>query len=187
MNQTNPVTDLARERSGQQTADTFTVDGVTLRFVNVPASVVQDAVARLKPPQVPTWYNPDKARDEDNPNDPGYLLALERYGEEKGRVANDALIMFGVEVVEGFPPEDDKWLKKIRRSATLGLYDLDWVDWDDETDLEYLFKKYRAMTVPRLVALSARLGLNREAIAQAVASFRGDEERSTDSGGQPPK
>lgn len=179
----NLVTELAKERQSEQPPDTFVVEGVIVRLVPVPSSIIQDAVTRLKPPPVPTWHNPDKGRDEPNPNDPGYLAALEQFQQEKGKVANDAMVMFGAEIVEGFPPENDRWLRKLQKADRLGILDLSWADPEDDIDQEFLFLKYVAITTDRLVQIGTMAGLSREAVAQAAASFRRNQGRGTDTAG----
>lgn len=177
----NPVVELAKERQGAEAAEEFTVDGVRIRLVGVPSGTIQDAVARIPVPEVPLWHNPDKDRDEPNPNDPGYLKALERHSQEQGRVATEAMIMFGCEIdPETWPPQSDVWLRKLQLSARIGMLDLSWVDWDDEIDLQFLFLKHRAVGNDRLIQIGRVGGLNREAIAQARASFQRSQAGDTD-------
>ena len=183
MTDSHPAADVARERRGKSTlSDTFEVLGVTIRMVQVPTSAITDAISRIKPPEVPMWHNPDKDRMEPNHNDPGYLARVDAFNQERGRVSNDVMILFGTEIVAGFPPEDDSWLRRIRRSAQMGVLDLSWVDLDDPdpVDLELLFLKYVAVTRERLAQISQFAGLSQEAIAQAQATFPGDEGRGTD-------
>lgn len=180
----NPVTELAKERTDHSlSGHTFVVSGVTIRIVNVPSSIIQDAITRLKPPDVPLWHNPDKDRDEPNPADPSYLQALEDFQQEKARVANDAMIMFGAEIVEGFPPEDNRWRRSLERAHKLEILDLSWADWDDPIDQEFMFLKYVAITTDRLVQIGAMAGLSQEAVDQAAASFRRNQGRRSNSTG----
>ena len=178
---THPVVELAKERSQGKSVHSFTVDGVCIRLVGVPSGTIQDAISRIKVPDVPTWYNPDKDRDEPNPNDPSYLKALEVHGQEQGRVATEAMIMFGCEIDQDtWPPQDTTWLRKLKLAARRGTLDLDWVDWEDEIDQQFLFLKYHAISNDRLVQIGQLGGLSREALAQARSSFQRSEAGDTD-------
>jgi len=177
----NPVVELAKERTRDKAPNTFTVDGVLIRLVNVPSGTIQDAVSRIKLPEVPTWHNPDKDRDEPNPSDPSYLAALEQHKQEQGRVATEAMIMFGCEIEqETWPPQDGTWLRKLKLADRRGMLDLSWVDWDDEIDLQFLFLKYHAIDNVRLVQIGQLGGLSQEALAQARSSFQREETGDTD-------
>lgn len=177
----NPVVGLAKERQQAATPHEFVVDGVCIRLVGVPSGTIQDAIARVQIPDVPLWHNPDKGRDEPNPNDPGYIKALERHGQEQGRVATEAMIMFGCEIdPDTWPPQRDTWLKKLKLAQRIGLLDLSWVDWDEEIDLQFLFLKHHAVDSERLVQIGMMAGLSQEAIAQARASFQRSQAGDTD-------
>ena len=177
----NPVVELAKERSQGKKAHSFEVDGVCIRLVGVPSGTIQDAISRVKVPDVPTWYNPDKDRDEPNPNDPSYLKALEVHSQEQGRVATEAMIMFGCEIDQDtWPPQDSTWLRKLQLAARRGTLDLAWVDWEDEIDQQFLFLKYHAISNDRLIEIGQAAGLSQEARAQARASFQRPEAGDTD-------
>ena len=178
---THPVVELAKERKQNIAPNEFKVDGVTICMRGVPSGTVQDAMAKVKPPPVPTWYNEDKGREEENPNDPSYLQALEDLKSEKALAATEAVIMFGMDIDQGtWPPENDVWLKKLKLAHKRGLLDLSWVDWDDMIDQQFLFLKHRAMTNERYLQLSAMSGMNQEAMVEAIASFRRAQAGNTD-------
>ena len=177
----NPVVELAKERTRDKAPSTFEVDGVLIRLVNVPSGTIQDAVSRIKLPEVPTWHNPDKDRDEPNPSDPSYIAALEQHRQEQGRVATEAMIMFGCEIEqETWPPQDDNWLRKLKLAHKRQTLDLSWVDWDDDIDQQFLFLKYHAVSNDKLVQIGQLGGLSQEALAEARASFRREETGHTD-------
>jgi len=177
----NPVVELAKERSQGVDAHSFEVDGVCINLVGVPSGTIQDAISRVKIPDVPTWYNPDKDRDEPNPNDPSYLKALEIHSQEQGRVATEAMIMFGCEIDQDtWPPQDTTWLRKLKLTSRRGTLDLDWVNWEDEIDQQFLFLKYHAISNDRLVQIGQLGGLSREALAQARSSFQRPEGEQAD-------
>jgi len=173
------VTDVAKERGGQVDQPVTLSTGVRAYVRPVAASLIDEVTARIRDPDVPTWHNPDKDRDEPNPNDPAYLRGLEDANRQRGIAAIDALVMFGVDLVDGLP-EDDSWLAKLRYLEKRGHLDLSSYDMDDQTDLEFLFKRFVAVASPDIALISMRSGVQGEAVAQAARSFRGDDTRAAD-------
>jgi len=113
-------------------------NGVKATLMPVPPALVQDVQLRIRDPQVPMWFNPDKERDEPNPVDPGYLSEKEHALLERTAAVMDAAIMFGVELEEGFevPPS---FIKRLKR---LGIE----FDENDPEEVEFRFKKYSVGT-----------------------------------------
>lgn len=77
--------------------------GVRLKLRHVPSMVIVAAQKQLKQPVIPRWHNTDKDRDEDNPNDPGYLRELAEYNSKVGDITTDAYLVNGVTVLEPLP------------------------------------------------------------------------------------
>lgn len=174
------VTVAKKERKQATTAGTFTLStGVEARVVPVSQSIIQDAMAMLKEPEVPLVYIKEKEREEPNPAHPDYLKAMEQYRREQFRVTFDTFALFGVELVAGVP-EDDGWLKKLRLHERLGHLDLTRFDLDDEIDREFVYKRYVAMSTEDYVLVGMLSGINPEEVDRAVASFRGEEARPAD-------
>ena len=154
-------------------------NGHPARFVPVPQSVIQAALALQPEPRVPMWYNPDKEREEPNPNHPDYLEAVERYEREQYGITFDCYAMFGVELVGGLP-EDDGWLKKLKLMQRLGRLDLSAYDLEDDIDLEFVYKRHFAMGNEDYVAVGLISGINPEEVRRAARGFPGDEARGAD-------
>jgi hypothetical protein len=165
----NVAVQVAQDKNNKVN-DEFTLNGVNVRLVAVPVGLIQDAQSRLKIPKVPTFFNDSKGREEENPVDPDYLMKVDKYNEDRGIAALDTMLMFGIEI-DGLP-ENDSWLKKIKWLHKRGTLDLSAVDFDDEIDLEFLFKKYVVGTRDVITDISKIAGVGREAIAQAKAGFR---------------
>jgi hypothetical protein len=174
-----PAVDVAKEVK-QPEEKVIERYGVKARIVPAPPGLVQDAVGRLSPPPVPTWFNEKKGRDEPNPSDPSYLAALEKYESDRGSAAIDALVMFGVELLDELPV-DGKWVKKLKFLHLKGSLDLGWVeDWEDSVTLEFLFKRYVLIHTGDLQEIAKQTGVSEEAIAQAKRGFRSKATRRTD-------
>jgi hypothetical protein len=129
----------------------------------VAASLIDEVRARVPEPKVPVWHNPDTDRDEENPNDPAYARALEEYGHTLGLVSIDAMILFGVELADPIPA-DGAWLRKLAR---LGIE----VDASDPDEVEFAYKKYVAMGLSDIEAVSARARVTGAAVENAARSF----------------
>lgn len=130
----------------------------------VPPALITDVSARIKDPPVPKVYIKDKDRYEENPNHPTYIAALERAELERTQAQTDAIIMFGVELEEGFEIPD-RWVKKLK---VLGFE----FDEDEPEELEFAFKKY-GVTNAILIRVSALTGVTEEGLAAADQFFRG--------------
>lgn len=155
--------------------------GVVLRAVAAPVWLLQDAVRRIPKPVAPMRMNADRGYEEADENDPAYLAAADRYAMDAAGAANDALLLLGTEIVEvpdGFERHtDDGWIEEL---AAVGL---------DVSGMHrrMAWLKYWAVRsasdVARVIGAAARkTGVREEDVSDAVASFRGREERLADSG-----
>ena len=91
--------------------------GVVLRSKPINRNVFADILSEHVPPRVPTSYNTDKGREEDNPQDPDYLEEMQRYNTQLARAMSDALIVLGTDF-ESKPDElpsydDETWLEEV--------------------------------------------------------------------------
>lgn len=153
--------------------------GYRARLHPVASSLIADVTAQLDEPQIPVFMNEDKGREEPNPNDPAYIKAMAEYQRKQGQAGLDAMVMFGVELVDGVPPKEE-WLPKLqfmerRKSLDLSDYDL-----DNEMDLEYIFKKYIAVGNADYERITELSGVSEADIDEAVRKFQGDEARGAD-------
>jgi len=164
---TKAVLTVARQ---QQTDDIIVLStGYRARIVPVAPTLLQQVSAQFKEPPVPTWHNPDKGRDEPNPNDPDYLRTVQEVNEQRGLAVMDALILFGVELVDPIP--EDGWENKLRY---LGIE----VDTNDPLARELAFKKYVAVGNADLMEITRRAGITEEAVQEAAQMFRRQQTRT---------
>ncbi len=145
--------------------------GVRARLVPVSASLIDEVVAEVKMPEVPIWENPEKGRKEPNPEDPTYLEESAKAERLRGVAAIDAMILFGVELIDGVPDADD-WLNKLQFLEKRGKISLAEYDLKDELDKEFLYKKFIAVSSDDLIMLSTMSGISEGDIAQAADGFR---------------
>jgi len=159
----NPVVAVAREHR-DASGDTVLSTGVSAKLTPVSAALIDEVTSRIPNPNVPTWHNPDTGRDDPNPLHPDYVAALGEANRKRGMAALDAIIMFGVGLVEPVP--DTGWEKKLKR---LGME----VDVSDPDEREWSYKKYVAVGAADLNRLMALSGVSQEAVARAADSFPG--------------
>lgn len=156
-----------------------TSHGIRFRVQPVTTSLIDEVTSRIKDPEIPMWHNEDKGRDEPNPSDPVYLKEMEATAHRRGVASIDALIMFGIDLVDGVP-EDDAWLKKLQYMEKRGTLSLKGYDLKDPVDLEFLYKKMVVSNNDVLNLVSQASGITAEDVELAEASFRGDAERPAD-------
>lgn len=174
-NKQNPVVATAKEvRRGDQGESIVLSTGVRARLAAVGASLIEDAASRVDYPPVPTFYNEDKGREEENPNDPAYLKACADIDRQRARAANEAMVMFGVDLVDPID-FDGAWIKRLKWLEKRGRIELSEFDMDDEMDLEFLYKRYIAVGARDIVMLGKAIGMGRADLETALASFQDNE------------
>jgi hypothetical protein len=177
MSHKQPVVEVAH--AARQNGDEHLItlsDGRRARLVPVSAALIDEVSSRIEDPAVPTFFNEEKGREEENPFDPAYLRATEDIGRRRGLATLDAMIMFGVELLEGLP-EDDGWVKKLVWMEKHDRLDLSGYDLDDEIDREFVYKRYIACPPTLAQRIGQLSGLSATEVAAAERSFPGDETR----------
>jgi len=160
--------------SAPSKVDTFEVDGVKVLVKPVSSLLIQEVVSHIKDPEIPLSPNPDKeGRMDENPFDPAYVKALREAQTKRANATTDTLIMFGLELVDGLP-KNDLWLQKLRKLEKMGLLDLTGIDFDDQFDKEFAFKKFIAGTNPMIMEVTRSSGVSKEDIDVATDSFQGN-------------
>jgi hypothetical protein len=147
--------------------------GVRVRLSPVSSSLVEEMKRSIPMPKVPVVFIKEKEREEENPNDPAYIAEVEEAEEKRAEALFDALVMFGVELVDGLP-EDDIWVKKLQFLEKRGGMDLSGFNLKDNFDLEFLYKRYVAVAGADLQTIGALHGFKPLEVARARAMFLGD-------------
>ena len=170
----SPAATVAKERSRDDVVELST--GYMAKIVPVAASLITDVTTRIADPAVPTVVIEGKKKPEPNPDDPEYRIALGEANSKRATATMDAIVMFGVELVDGVP-EGDGWLTKLKYMEKLGHLEMSGYDLDDPTDLEFVFKRYIAISAEDMAEVMRRSGVTEQAIAAATDTFPGDETR----------
>ncbi len=136
-------------------------------------------------PQPPVVHIEEKGREEENPSDPEYLRALERYTANSSERLHNLMLLTGLKVVEvpdGVSAlENDEWLDLLK---ALGLplpenpidRKIAWLKYvivSDVVDLALVSTPLRAM-----------LGIEEKAVANSVNLFRSFTQQPVDNGSE---
>jgi hypothetical protein len=154
------VREVKKEKDGIVTLNS----GVRAKFKPVSPSLIAEVMNRVKQPIPPKFKNPENGIEEDNILDPTYIAALGDVDRLRSDMATNAMIMFGVELLDGIP-DDKMWIKKLKYLSIE-------VDESDELAIEFAYKKYVALSVDDLVSLTKMSSITKEAIDKETASFQ---------------
>jgi hypothetical protein len=172
------VIQTAKEKNTKVVEVTLST-GVRARIKTVAASLIDKVTSRLVEPEVPMEMNPDKQREEANPLSPKYLAAMREYNKARGEAAIEAMVMFGVELLDEIPP-DSEWLDQLQVLAKHDRLDLSKFDLQNPIEKEYLYKIFIAVGTPDLALVMASAGIPTEAMNRAADSFQRKDEGGTD-------
>ena len=169
-NKSNPALNVAKKQQ-RASEEVILSTGIRAILVPVASNAIQEAVAEVTMPQVPTQEIEGRSEPVENPNHPDYIVALETAKQEQAQAALDICIVLGVELIDGLP-EDVKWLKKLQWLAKRKRISLDGYDLDDEMDVEFLYKKHIAMSNVDWELLGSISGISQEDRQQAADMFQ---------------
>jgi hypothetical protein len=153
--------------------------GYRARIRPVAAKLLDDVGAMVPAPEVPKQWIEEKQREEYNPLDPNFQRQLREATRLRGQRIMEAMVMFGVELVDPLPPLDE-WLPKLRLLAKHGSLSLEAIDFTDPIDTEFAFKNYIAVSAHDLRHVSKASGLTEQEVVAAATGFPGTAPRSTD-------
>jgi hypothetical protein len=174
----NPTIRVAKTFSAEKDVVTLS-SGYQAYIRPVPSKLLDEVASAVQDPDVPKQFIEAKGRDEYNPMDPAYLRQLRAANRSRGIRITEALIMFGIDLVEPVPPSDE-WLPRLLYMAKRGALNLDEFDFGDPLDREFVFKCYVAVAATDMMYVSRASGLTEPEVAVAMAGFPGKETRDTD-------
>lgn len=158
--------------------------GVVLGLRPVPPFALQEALRQIRAPVPPLWMNEDKGRQEENPSDPDYLAAVDRYVETRLETIANVTMALGTDlksVPDGMPgPDDDVWIEEMEVAAPAVS-----IPRTPPRARYVAWLRFRAMPRTNDIAVVAALplllaGISEGEVAAAMASFPRDEERGGD-------
>lgn len=168
----NVAVQVAKERSTDEQEEIRVLStGYRIKMNAVSASLIDEVQAKVKDPKIPTFFNEEKGREEENPSDPEYLDALKESERKRMNAVLDTLVLFGVDLIDGIP-EDNTWTNKLKFMERRCQLDLSEFDLDDPFDKEFVFKKYIAVGANDLIEIGKKAGLRGKQIADAAKTFQ---------------
>lgn len=153
--------------------------GVRAVLKPVPAYMVDAMLGEIKEPRPPKQFIESKGREEENPFDPDYLDAIEEANHRRGLITLKAMMMFGVDLVDGIP-DLDEWLPRLQWMAKNSNLDLSDYDLDDPLDLEFLYKSHIAVGNVDIMKITILSGMTNEEVVEAMRGFQSSQERDAD-------
>lgn len=140
----SPAVVVAQEQRHDKDDIYVLSSGVRVRFHTVSLSLIEEITSRIKYPPIPEIMDEDKGRTIPNPMEPAYIAACDEADTERGRAVMDAMVLFGVELVDGVP-DNDTWIKKLLilqklRGLNLSAYDL-----SDPLEAEFVYVRFVAL------------------------------------------
>ena len=168
----NPAVTVAKEKVIDN-RERILSTGVGVRIVPISASLIMEVQQHIPFPPVPIIFDEDKNQTYENPNHPAYIRDVEEVETKRSTAAMDAIVMFGVELIDGVP-EDKTWLRKLKTMDKNGVIGLNVYDFEDEIDLEFLYKKFIAVSTEDFQLISSMAGVTQEGIEAAEDSFQND-------------
>lgn len=178
----------AENEQREETGEVVLSNGVKLRLQTIPPLLLEHVRSQVPVPKVPIFRNPDKGRDEENPNDPDYLIAMEGYHSTLGMAVVNLLLLMGVKVDKtprGFPkPDSDGWVEDLKLIGVKVP--------DSENGRKLMWLRGVALVssadvsllIPKLLRLH---GMAEEDVALAAESFPSDVEGRSNTNGAAPQ
>jgi hypothetical protein len=157
-------------------------NGLELKMKRVSAMILAEANRKLVPPRPPKVFIDEKGREEENPNDPNYVLELQHFDYDRGMLAAKVYYGLGTAVHklprDLEPPESQVWSDNIE-----AVYDgIDIPATGVRRYVEWL-KLYALPEEDQGRLLSEILRFTGSVlevdVIEAQASFRGNQERDT--------
>lgn len=156
--------------------------GVVLKLRPVPRHFMYEATRRFTSPQVPVVFIEDKGREEENPSDPEYIGAVQKYLADISNAATDVALLRGTEIEhkpEEVPGPDSKEFLEEMEYLKIGMLD------NKRARYLYWIKSFAAPMpddIDKLLSELGRLtGVAENDVDEAVRRFRYFETRDADS------
>jgi len=173
------ITDVAKQQKTKPSDSiVFLSTGIRARIKPVPASLLDKVSSYIPDPEPPK--QDIKGREEVNPFDPEYLRLKNDALTERGRATTEAMVMFGIELVDPIPPNEE-WLPPLRFLEKRGRLELKEWNIDDDVERELLYKLFVAVANVDIMLVSQASGVSPEEVEQAMRGFLGSEAQPTDS------
>lgn len=175
---TNEAVEVAKVVRGRENGDGIETlkNGVRVKFVPVSATLIDEVTNRVQEPKIPMFFDEEKNRSFPNESDPDYIAAVKDAERLRGVAAMDAMILFGLDLIDGVP-EPNGWLPKLKQMERRGYLDLSGFDLSDPLDMEFLYKRYILADANLMLRVSEVSGISGTDVANAERSFQSNQGR----------
>jgi len=164
--------------------------GVKLNVTPVPDFLMNQAGRHLPVPKAPYILDPryDDGRKFFNEDDPEYIQTARQYNVDLGMARIDTKLLWGCEIVEGYP-DDDTWLKKLKFQEDLGAIDLSEYNLDEDFVKRFVYLKLFAIgneldpedgSNTDLNNIINALEVSDQGVDNAIATFPSNQEGDSD-------
>ena len=144
--------------------------GVRVHLGTVSLAAITEAQKNVKQPLVPKVLNKETGREEEDQEHPDYLAAIENANMERADAMMEILALFAIDLVDGLP-DDDKWLRKLKLLERRGRLSLEGFNLEDDADLEFLFTKFVALSLPDWTLLFQQAGMGEGVVSEMMDAF----------------
>ena len=159
-------------KTNKKTQDDIVVlaSGIRVRYRPVGANAIREFQANIPDAVPPTFTDPATGKEQPNPASPSYMANQKLVDEERTSAAMNALMLGGIELVDGMPDRDeallDRWefLKLISEEEAIFAK-------KNDTAYELYYKKYVVADANVITQLGQLAGVTQEMIAEARDSF----------------
>jgi len=144
--------------------------GIRVHLGTVSLAAITDAQKRVEQPLVPKVFNKETGQEEEDREHPDYLAAIENANMERADAVMETLALFAVELVDELP-DDDKWLRRLKLLERRGRLSLEGFNLEDDVDLEFLFTKYVALSLPDWTLLFQQAGVGEDVVSEMMEAL----------------
>ena len=172
-NEKNAAVEVAENEKQSDGIDT-NVNGVSFKIDSVASNLIGKVVEKIIAPSIPIIEGQD-GQELANPNSPQYIEDMKDYQRKRALASVDAMIMFGLKLVEPIPEDD--WLGDLVFMEVLSDAEIEKAS---DKQIEFWYKKYIVCDNETIKNLSEKTGVTGKSVRNARDSFRGDEKRVSD-------
>ena len=169
--QNNPVVQVAKSiESRVKAGEVVTLsNGIRVKLRPVPAIIIAEVMSAIPDAVMPTFTNPETQQEEANPASPKYAENVAEVARKRQSAAMDAMLFFGVTLVDAVPPIDE-WFNDLqfimkRVGKTLEL------NREDPNEVKLMYLRYVATDANLFIWLTELSGVSEKEVAQAKQTF----------------
>jgi len=164
------VSTVANREAVKGAGNEFTTQsGIRVRIRPVAAFLIAEVQQQIEDPEMRTFKHPETGQMLENPDHPEYQTEMREVQQARLDAATDALLMFGVQLLDGLP-DDDEWLEEVHYILSRSGTEIN-LDTDNKKEKELLYKKYVVADASLITRVSQISGVTQESVDTAKDTF----------------